>query len=56
MKMIGTIAGYSATGRKKFMARQWAALIVFCGVETVGIRLERTNPTEEYFVIRLKKF
>ena len=22
----------------------------------VGIRLERTNPTEEYFVIRLKKF
>ena len=34
MKMIGTIAGYSATGRKKFMARQWAALIVFCGVET----------------------
>ena len=23
---------------------------------SVGIRLERTNPTEEYFVIRLKKF
>ena len=24
--------------------------------QPVGIRLERTNPTEEYFVIRLKKF
>ena len=34
MKMIGTIAGDLATGRKKFMARQWAALIVFCDVAT----------------------
>ena len=34
MKMNGAIAGYSTTGRKKFTARLWAALIGFCGVET----------------------
>ena len=34
MKMTGAIAGNSATGRKKLTARQWAALIEFCGVET----------------------
>ena len=34
MKMNGNIVGDSATGRKKFTARQWAALIGFCGVET----------------------
>ena len=34
MKMNGTIAGDSATGQRKFTARQWAALIGFCGVET----------------------
>ena len=34
MEMNGTIAGYLATGRKKFTARQWAVLIGFCGVET----------------------
>ena len=34
MKMNGAIAGDSATGRNKFTARQWAALIGFCGVET----------------------
>ena len=32
--MNRAIAGDSATGRKKFMAMQWAALIGFCGVET----------------------
>ena len=34
MKMNGAIAGDSATEWKKFMARQWAALVGFCGVET----------------------
>ena len=34
MKMTGAIAGNSATGQKKLTARQWAALIGFCGVET----------------------
>ena len=34
MKINGIIAGDSATGRKQFTARQWAALIGFCGVET----------------------
>ena len=34
MKMNGTIAGDSATGCKEFTAMQWAALIVFCCVET----------------------
>ena len=34
MKMNCTITGDSATGKKKFMARQWAAIIGFCGVET----------------------
>ena len=34
MEMNSTIAGDSETGRKKFTARQWAALIGFCGVET----------------------
>ena len=34
MKMNGTISVDSTTGRKKFTARQWAALIGFCGVET----------------------
>ena len=34
IKMNGAIAGDSATGQKKFMARQWAELIGFCGVET----------------------
>ena len=33
-KMNGAIEGDSETGRKKFTARQWAALIGFCGVET----------------------
>ena len=33
IKMNGTISGDSATGQKKFMVRQWAALIEFCGVE-----------------------
>ena len=32
--MNGAIVGYSATGRKKFTASQWAALIGFCGVKT----------------------
>ena len=34
MKMNVTIAGYLANGRKKFIARLWAVLIGFCGVET----------------------
>ena len=34
MKINRAIAGYSTTGRKKFTARQWAALIVFCGIKT----------------------
>ena len=34
MKMNSAIAGDSKIGRKKFMVRQWAALIGFCGVET----------------------
>ena len=34
MKINGAIAGDSATGRKKFTVRQWAALIGICGVET----------------------
>ena len=34
MKMNGDIAGDSTIGRKKFTARQWEALIGFCGVET----------------------
>ena len=34
MKINGNIAGDSATGRKYFTARQWAALIGFCKVET----------------------
>ena len=34
MKTTGAIAGKSETGRKKFTARQWEALIGFCGVET----------------------
>ena len=34
MKMKGAIAGDSVTGQNKFTARQWAALIGFCGVET----------------------
>ena len=33
MKMNGSIAGDSTTGRKKFTSRQCAALIGFCGVE-----------------------
>ena len=33
MKINGAIAWDSTTGRKKFAARQWAALIGFCGVE-----------------------
>ena len=33
MKTNGAIAGNSATGRKKFTASQWAALIGFCGFE-----------------------
>ena len=34
MKRNGYIAGDSATWRKKFTARQWAALIGFYGVKT----------------------
>ena len=34
MKMNGDIAGDSATGRNKFTARKWAALIGICSVET----------------------
>ena len=34
MKMKCAIAGDLATRRNKFTARQWAALIGFCGVET----------------------
>ena len=34
IKTNGTIAGDSATGRKKFTSRQWEALIGFCRVET----------------------
>ena len=34
IKMNGAIAEDSETGRKKFMARQWAALIECFGVET----------------------
>ena len=34
MKTNGTIEGDSETRRKKFTARQWEALIGFCGVET----------------------
>ena len=34
MKINGAIAGDSETGREKFTARQWTALILFCGVET----------------------
>ena len=30
MKMNGAIVEDSATGQKKFTARQWAALIEFC--------------------------
>ena len=33
-KMNDAIEGDSETGRKKFTARQWAALIEFCVVET----------------------
>ena len=32
--MNGAIGGDSATGQKKCTARQWAALIGLCGVET----------------------
>ena len=35
LKMNRDIAGDSETGRKKFTARQWAALIGFCAVETL---------------------
>ena len=34
MKMNGAITGDSETGQSRFKARQWAALIVFCDVET----------------------
>ena len=34
MKMNGNIAGYSAPGQKEITARQWAALIGFCDIET----------------------
>ena len=34
MKINGAIAGDSETGREKLTARQWTALILFCGVET----------------------
>ena len=34
MKINDTIAGDSATGKRKLTARQWAELIGFCGVET----------------------
>ena len=34
MIINGAIGGDSATGQKKFTARQWAALIGFFGVET----------------------
>ena len=33
-KINGAITEDSATGQKKFMDRQWAAIIGFCGVET----------------------
>ena len=33
MKMNGAVVGDSATGKKKFTARQWAALIVFLGLK-----------------------
>ena len=33
MKINGAIAGDSTNGRKKVTARQWAALIGFCGVK-----------------------
>ena len=34
MKINGAFAGDSETGQKKFTVRQWAAIIVLCGVET----------------------
>ena len=34
MKINVSIAGDSENGRKKFIARQWAALIAFFGLET----------------------
>ena len=34
MKMNGAIVGNSSTVWNKLTARQWVALIVFCGVET----------------------
>ena len=34
MNINGAIAGDSETGRKKFTARQWVAIIGFFGVET----------------------
>ena len=34
IKMNGSIAGDSSTEKRKFTARQWAALIRFFGVET----------------------
>ena len=34
MKIANAIAGNSATGQKKFTARQLTALIGYCGVET----------------------
>ena len=34
IKINGAISGDSATGQNKFMARQWAELIEFCGVKT----------------------
>ena len=46
MKMNGAIAGDSSTGRKKFTASQWAALIVFFvetwkQVQKFGIKSKR---------------
>ena len=34
MKTNGAISGNSGTGQKIFMARQWTAMIGFCGIET----------------------
>ena len=53
MKMNGTIAGDSTTGQKKFTARQWAAPIGFCGVETrkqvqdIWKQIEKTRDATE---------
>ena len=54
IKMNSAIAGDSETGQKKFTVRQWAVLIIFCGVEP-GSKFKKIGSKSKRLVMQRDK-